>query len=520
MQTVGQWLEQLGLSQYAELFFENDVDLEALRLLSESDLEKLGISLGNRKKLLNAIARLDGSALAADATERPAQQQSLRTEAERRQLTVMFCDLADSTALSSQLDPEPLREVIRAYQSTCAESISRFDGHIAQYLGDGILVYFGHPLAHEDDAQRAVRAGLGIVAAMRDLNRRLSERFGISLSVRVGIHTGLVVVGDIGAGQHYEQLALGEAPNVAARLQATAQPDAVVISNATRRLVEGLFNLKAVSANPLKGVSEPVTAYQVLGESAARTRIEAAGAGLTPLVGRNLEVGLLVDRWGKAADGQGQLVVLTGEPGIGKSRLVQALKERIAAESHTRLESRCSPYYEHTPLYPVIDQLPRELGWRYDDSFEGKLDKLEQVCTRANLSEEGIGLLAIMLSLPTERFRLPPMSPERQKQRTLETLLEWVLKLATQQPVLYVVEDLPWVDPTTLELLTLLMTQAPMVRVLVLLTARPTFQSPWPSRSHLTPVTLDRFTRRQAEQMIGRIAGANPCRRRSWSKSS
>ena len=290
-------------------------------------------------------------------------------EAERRQLTVLFCDLVESTALSSQLDPEDLREVVRAYQATCAEVIQRFEGHIAQYLGDGLLVYFGYPQAHEDDAQRAVRTGLGIVEAMATLNRRLGQRPGVRLAVRVGIHTGVVVVGEMGSGGRQEQLALGDTPNIAARLQGLAAPDTVVISAVTQRLIQGYFTCHDLGSQTLKGVATPLQVYQVVRETEVQQRFDVAAArGLTPLVGREHEVGILRERWAQVQAGRGHIVVLSGEAGIGKSRLVQVVKDEIIGAATLRIEYRCSPYHQHSALYPVITHLERVLALRQDDT--------------------------------------------------------------------------------------------------------------------------------------------------------
>src|SRR5215475_5839877 len=285
-------------------------------------------------------------AAAAGHVPRPA-------DAERRQLTVLFCDLVESTALSTQLDPEDLREVIRAYQTTCADVIQRFEGYIAQYLGDGLLVYFGYPQAHEDDAQRAVRASLGLVAAMGELNARLAQHTGVQLVVRIGIHTGLVVVGEMGDGSRQEQLALGETPNVAACIPGIVAPDTVAISPATFRLVQGYFTCQDLGAHTLKGLAAPLRAYRILGESATQSRLEVAEAsGFTPLVGRESEVALLLERWVQSQEGRGQVVLLRGEAGIGKSRLVETLREHVWRQGATRIVFLCSPYYQNSALYP------------------------------------------------------------------------------------------------------------------------------------------------------------------------
>jgi TOMM system kinase/cyclase fusion protein len=433
------------------------------------------------------------------------------SDGERRQLTVMFCDLVGSTALSEQLDPEELREVVRAYQATCAKVIARFEGHIAQYLGDGLLVYFGYPRAHEDDAQRAVRAGLGMVEAMAQLNAHLVQERGLQLAVRLGIHTGLVVVGEIGGGIRQEQLALGETPNLAARLQRLAAPNTVVISAATLPLLGGFFACQSLGRHRLKGFAQPMEVYEVLYESIARSRLEAAGsASLTPLVGREQEIGLLRERWAQVTDGFGQVVLLSGEAGIGKSRLVQVLMEHMAAEPQAWLTPcQCSPYYQNTALYPLIDLLERVvLRFDREEAPPQKLGKLEGFLVQYGLPlAEAVPLFATLLSLPLPADYAPlPVSPERQKQQTLHALLTILLRIAAQQPVLFVMEDLHWVDPSTLEWLSLLVDQGPTARILTLLTFRPDFSPPWTGRSHLTQVTLPRLPRRQAAEMTGRVA--------------
>jgi TOMM system kinase/cyclase fusion protein len=432
-------------------------------------------------------------------------------DAERRQLTVLFCDLVDSTPLASQLDPEDLRAVVRAYQDTCAKVIARYEGHIAQYLGDGLLVYFGYPRAHEDDAQRAVRAGLGMLEALGQLNTHLTQERGVQVAVRLGIHTGLVVVGEVGGGTRQEQLALGETPNLAARLQGIAAPNTLVVSAATLQLLGGFFVFQPLGTPLLKGFAQPLVVYRVLYESMARSRLEAAGGtGLTPLVGREQEVRLLLERWAQVKDGVGQVVLLSGEAGIGKSRLVQVLKEHVATEPQAWLTPcQCSPYYQHTALYPWIELLER-VALRFDreESAPQKLSKLEGFLVQYGLPlAEAVPLLAALLSLPLTTDYAPlAISPEQQKQQTLHTLLTILLRIATQQPVLFVMEDLHWVDPSTLEFLSLLVDQGPTARILALWTFRPDFSPPWTGRSHLTQVTLPRLPQRQAAEMTARVA--------------
>jgi class 3 adenylate cyclase/predicted ATPase len=458
------------------------------------------------------------ASLSAETSQRPTAEEEPPTqvaplstehripEAERRQLTVMFCDLVDSTRLSSQLDPEDYREVVRAYQSVCTEVITRFDGHIAQLLGDGLLVYFGYPHAHEDDAQRAVRTGLGILAAMEDLHTRLQQDKGIQLALRVGIHTGLVVVGAMGGGGRQEQLALGETPNVAARIQGLAAPNTLVVSSTTYRLIQGYFACQDLGAQSLRGVAEPITVYQILRESGATSRLDIAQPrGLTPLVGREQEVGLLLERWEQVKAGHGHVVLLTGDAGIGKSRLVQMLKDHVADEPHVRWECRSAEYYQNTVLFPLTDLFQRILQFETRDTPAEKLGKLEQTLSQSRLPlEETVLLFAPLLSLPIPENRYPPLtlSPQRQRQKTLETVVAILLELAEQQPVLFIVEDLHWTDPSTLELLNLVLDQTPTASLLVLLTCRPYFQPAWHHRSYLTEITVNRLSHAQVEQIV------------------
>jgi class 3 adenylate cyclase/predicted ATPase len=435
-------------------------------------------------------------------------------DAERRQLTVIFCDLVDSTKLSSQLDPEEYRDVVRAYQSACTEVIQRYDGHIAQLLGDGLLIYFGYPHAHEDDAQRAVRAGLSMLAAMGDLHQVLQQDQGIQLGVRLGIHTGLVVVGEMGSQGRQEQLALGEVPNVCSRIEGLAAPNTIAMSDATYRLVQGYFDCEALGGQILRGVAEPVAVYRVLQESGARGRLDVAVTrGLTPLVGREQEVGLLLERWEQVRAGHGQVVLLTGDAGIGKSRLVQTLKDHVANEPHTRWECRSTEYYQNTALFPLVDLFQRMLQFQVEDTPDEKLGKLEHALSQYRLPvEDTVPLFALLLSLPLpeDRYALLALSPQRQRQKTLETIVAILLKLAEHQPVLFMVEDLHWMDPTTLELLNLVIDQTPTASLLVLLTCRPTFQPNWTHRSYLTEITVHRLARHQIERMTEAVTGGKP----------
>jgi class 3 adenylate cyclase/predicted ATPase len=433
-----------------------------------------------------------------------------RPEGERRQLTVLFCDLVDSTALATQLDPEELREVVRAYQSVCAEVIQRFEGYIAQYLGDGLLVYFGYPQAHEDDGQRAVHAALGMVEAMGQLNQRLSQEGGVQLAMRIGIHTGLVVVGEMGGGGRQEQLALGETPNVAARLQGLAAPDTVLISAATQRLVQGLFTCQDLGLHTLRGVVTPMQVFHVLRESEAQSRLDVAvSRGLTPLVGREQEVRLLLERWAQVKDGHGQIVLLSGEAGIGKSRLVEVVKERVAGELHTRFEWRGSPYYQQSPLYPVIVHLHRLLRWHQEESPHERLRKLERVMRQSGFSlPDMVPLFASLLALPLpDSYPSLALTPERQKQKILEALLVWLRREVERQRVLLIIEDLHWLDASSMEFLNLLVDQAATTHLFMLLTFRPTFRPPWPQHPHLTHLTLSRLPRHQAALLIEQVAG-------------
>ena len=443
------------------------------------------------------------------ATAPAAETHSL--DAERRQLTVMFCDLVGSTKLSARLDPEDFREVVCAYQKTAADVVQNFEGHIAQYLGDGLLVYFGYPKAHENDAHRAVHAALGIVEAMGTLNTRLESAHGVELAVRLGIHTGPVVVGEMGARGRHEQLALGETPNIASRLEHLAAPNTVVISAMTKRLVEAAFVLKQVGSHRLKGVPEPIEIAQVLNPIVTQTDEEEVATGIvTTLVGRDEEIGLLLRRWQQSKEGFGQVVLINGEPGIGKSALADVLREQVAKEGYIRATYRCSPYHTNSALYPVTSHLQRLWRWERDDSPAEKLGKMEQTLQTTSLPlKEVVPLFATLFSLPLPEERYPPLglTPQQEKQQTQDALTAWLLEEAERQPMLVVYEDLHWSDPSTLEIIGLLVEQIPTAPMLAVLIFRPQFVPPWPTRSHMTPITLNRLERPQVEAMITQLAG-------------
>ncbi len=440
---LGGWLRSLGLGQYEATFRANELDTDVLPELTEIDLEKLGVPLGHRKRLLRAIAGL-GAAEKLAPTSGSAPVRPDTDTAERRQVTVMFSDLVGSTALSARMDPEDLREVISAYQKCVAETVRHLGGFVAKYLGDGVLVYFGYPQAHEDDAERAVRAGLELVGAVSALKPNAP------LQTRVGIATGLVVVGDlIGSGEAQERGIVGETPNLAARLQGIAEPNNVVIAGGTRRLLGNLFELQDLGAKDLKGIAGPVRAFAALRPSAVESRFEALhGTGLTALVGREEELELLLRRWSRAKTGEGQVVLLSGEAGIGKSRLTAALLERLASEPHTRLRYFCSPQHTDSAFYPIIGQMERAAGLAHDDTPQAKLDKLDALLAQTATSPQDAALFAEMLSLPNDgRYPTLDLAPEQRRQRTLEALTAQLAGLAKQQPVLMIVEDAHWIDP-------------------------------------------------------------------------
>lgn len=508
MKQITDWLGKLGMSEYAEQFVANDIDLGVLVDLTDRDLKELGVSsLGHRRKLLRAIADLEtiekSVPAVAVATAAPAAPRSLDT-AERRQLTIMFCDLVGSTALSARLDPEDMREIVGAYQRCCADLITRAGGFVAKYMGDGVLAYFGYPQAHEDDAERAVRAGLTLVEAVPKLKTAAS----VPLHARFGIATGLVVVGDlVGAGAAQEQAVVGETPNLAARLQAIAEPDTVVIAESTRKLLGNLFELQDLGAKDLKGIAGAARAWAALRGRSVESRFDALHTtGLSPLVGREEEVELLLRRWSRAKTGEGQLALLSGEAGIGKSRLTAAILERLATEPHTRLRYFCSPQHTDSALYSFIGQMERAGGLAHDHKPQAKLDKLDAMLAQTSTSVQDAALFAEMLSLPNDgRYPALDLTPEQRRQRTLEALMSQLERLERQNPVLMIFEDAHWVDPTSLEVLSRAVDRIKTLHVLLVVTFRPEFDPPGVGQSHVTSLTLNRLGEREAAAIIARL---------------
>jgi class 3 adenylate cyclase/tetratricopeptide (TPR) repeat protein len=504
---IRNWLDGIGLPQYADAFKANDIDLDLLGQVDDQTLKDIGVSsAGHRLRIRNAIAKLSPVSTLAknENAANAATEPKIQDVAERRRVTVMFSDLVGSTALSARMDPEDLREVISAYQKCVAETARRFGGFVAKYMGDGVLVYFGYPQAHEDDAERAVRAGLELVQAVDRLNS------SASLQTRVGIATGLVIVGDlIGSGEAQERGIVGETPNLAARLQGIAKPNAVVIAKSTRRLLGNLFDLQDLGAQDLKGMEGPVKAWGVLRSSSIESRFEALHAGgMTELVGREEELELLLRRWSKSKTGEGQVVLLSGEAGIGKSRLTAALMERLADEPHTRLRYFCSPQHTDSALYPVIGQMERAAGLVHDHTAQSKLDKLDAMLAQTATSKMASALFAELLSLPNDgRYPALNMDPQQRRQKTLEALTAQMEALSRQKPVLMIFEDAHWTDPTSLETFGRVIDVVRSLPVLLIVTFRPEFEPPWSGRAYVTTMTINRLAERNISAMIDGVVG-------------
>ena len=506
MERIADWLAKLDLGQYAQRFTENAIDVSVLHYLTDEDLKELGLPLGHRRKILAAINQSAESIEALDAAATRVETRAQEAP-ERRHVTVLFSDLVGSTALSARLDPEDLREVISAYQKCASETVRRFDGFIAKFMGDGILVYFGYPEAHEDDPERAVRAALELIAAIGNLQMHAP------LQTRIGIATGLVVVGDlIGSGAAQEQAIVGKTPNLAARLQAIAEPNTVVIADGTRKLLGNLFELEDLGFPDLKGISGTERSWAVMRPSSAESRFDALHAGgLTELVGRQEELDLLMRRWSKVIAGEGQVVLLSGEAGIGKSRLTAALMERLATEPHTRHRYFCSPQHTDSALYPIINHTQRAARFTQNDDAQAKLDKLDAVLVQSFTPLQDRALFAELLSLPNDgRYPTIDLTPQQRRQRTFEVLTAQSFALAEQSPMLMIFEDAHWIDPTSLEVLGRGIDRMRAACILVIITYRPEFEPPWVGRPYVTTLTLNRLGERDIVALIDGLVGNNP----------
>ena len=506
---INQWLAELGLAKYAARFAANEIDLDVVAQLSDDDLRSLDIPLGPRKKLLKAIADLvsePARVVASESAVAPAR----RHDGERRQLTVMFCDLVDSTGLSTRMDPEDLRDVIRAYHGACAVTVESHGGYVAKYMGDGVMVYFGYPRAHEDDARRAAGAGIAIVHAVAMLDIGRHHAIESPLGVRVGIHTGLVVVGHvIGESDSEPASVTGETPNVASRLQALAGANEVVVGPLTHELMGDAFACDDLGHRVIKELDTTLQVWRVVRER----DLDAVHSGRRThdrLVGRREEVGLLVRAWEASRQGRGQVILIQGESGIGKSRLVDTLRAHAADGDFLWIATRCSPYHASSSLHPVIEHLKRLAGWTADDDPRVRVAKLEAVLRNQSMPlAHAVPLYAALLSLPLPEGSYTPLrvSTEEQRTQTLDALVAWLLEEADHKPVLRVWEDLQWADPTTLELLGMCIEQAATVPMLNVLTYRPEFTPPWTMRSHMTPISLNRLERQEVEVLVTQLAG-------------
>jgi class 3 adenylate cyclase/tetratricopeptide (TPR) repeat protein len=515
MASVRGWLDSIGLGQYAEAFEESAVGWDVLSHLDHNVLKDIGVhAAGDRVRILNAVQLLRAQDEYLDAPTHPAPSLQYAGGAERRHLTVLFCDLVGSTELTQRLDPEDLTELLVAYRSVCQSAIERYEGFVALYIGDGILAYFGYPQAHEEDAERAVRAGLGIITGLRKFNAEVAERKGAELSVRIGIATGPVVVGDlIGEGASQENVALGETPAVASRLQAFARPGTLVIAPETRRLALDYFEYRDLGEQVLKGLSAPVHAWQVLGERATEVRFDVRQmTGTTPLVGRSEEIALILRRWEQVKEGRGQVVLLSGEPGIGKSRLAQVLRERVSQKPHTLVRYQCSPYHNNSALYPIVEQIRRQASFDEGDDADARIDKLEAWLRLAFDDIAGVApLFATLLSLDTrDRYPESQLRPEARKEATLRALANQFSALAAKQPVLMIVEDAQWIDPTTQEVLDMLLPDIAHQRILAVVTYRPDYRPLWSGLAHALTLPIVRLRRQDVVLMAEKMVGGKP----------
>ncbi len=513
---VSIWLESLGLEIYRDAFQQNAITWDVLSELTDEDLVSLGVLLGHRKKLLRAISRLSGNGETERSKLRQADPvQELpppdRDRAERRQLTIMFCDLVGSTALASQLDPEDLQTTIRHFLDTSSDAIRRFNGYIAKYMGDGLLVYFGYPSAYEHDAERAVHAGLAVLDLVTTLPSEESDHRKVGIGARIGIATGHVIVGEIlGQDQAKERSVFGETPNLAARLQAVAEPNQMVIDAATKRLVGSEFEFEDRGDVLLKGFETPVHVWRVLSAQSSVSRFESYRSGrLGSFIGREQEMALLMGRWREAAGGEGQVVVLCGEAGIGKSRIVRNVGDRLAEEGCRMIQFQCSPYHTNTALYPVITYLRQAAGLSDDDPPAQQLQKLEVWADSNGIDDRSTkALLADLLSIHSDaRDQLPNMSADKRKEMTLDALVRQLRGLADRNSTLFIVEDAHWIDPTTMDLLTLVIDQIQRMRVLMIVTLRPNVKLRWAESSHVTFLTLSRLPRRYSLELLASVTG-------------
>ncbi|MCZ6887682.1 MAG: AAA family ATPase [Gammaproteobacteria bacterium] len=509
------FLERNGRVSLRVLKREFDLDDEILDELVEELVDVQQVAARSGDVLSWAGPEPSNPAINESGAQAAASRQA--AEGEHRQLTVMFCDLVGSTELSERLDAEALSEVVIAYQQICAASTESFDGHIAQYLGDGVLVYFGYPFAHEDDPMRAIHAALRIVGEIPGLNGRLVEEHAalrtFPLQIRIGIHTGLVVVGGVGGlggGGNHERLALGDTVNIAARIEGKAQPDSIVVSDATRQLVRGAFVFEELGAQPLKGIEGPVALFRPVQPTGVQSRLALAGAsGLTPLVGREQEVGILLERWEQAKAGHGQVVLLSGEAGIGKSRLVDVLHEHVSNEPHTWHETRGSAYHQNDAFYPVTELIERAMMFTESDTTDARLKKLERGFSYSGFPPaEILPVLADLLGLPLPDD-IPPLalSADARRKRTLEILAVLPIALAQRQPLIMIVEDLHWYDPSSVETAGRSIELVHTAPVLLVATFRPEFEPPWQSSARLTHLPLQPLNPKQTMAMAHHLTG-------------